>query len=66
VIPTEAATVFRVKPPSPRSEATLVFGVSHNEPVWSSLLLFSHGSSFQFDSVCIVNEPVEDGIGQGG
>lgn len=66
MIPTEAATVFRVKPPSPRSEATLVFGVSHNEPVWSSLLLFSHGSSFQFDSVCIVYEPVEDGVGQRG
>ena len=40
--------------------------LSHSRVDRSSLLLFSHGGSFQFDSVCIVYEPVEDGVGQRG
>jgi len=33
--------------------------LSHSRVDRSSLLLFSHGGSFQFDSVCIVYEPVD-------
>jgi hypothetical protein len=50
---------------APRSEATLDFSILTVSSVAVRLLLFSHGSSFQLNSVSIVNQPVHNGIGDG-
>ena len=51
--------------PPRRSEATLGFPILTDSSVSVKFLFFSHRSSFELNSVSIVNQPVHNGIGDG-
>lgn len=67
-VPTEGGQAFRRMRATDRSEATLGplgLGVG-GRGLWGVGFVLSHGASFELDAVSVVNDAVEDGIGQGG
>lgn len=52
--------------PSGRSEGTLEWSVLARFGGFRASVLPPHGSSFQGDTVCVVDQAVQDGIGKGG
>jgi len=73
LIPKEVGRLFRLKAatysdpfrPPCRSEATLGFLILTDSSVVVKFLFLSHRSSFELNSVSIVNQPVHDGVGDG-
>lgn len=65
-VPNESGHPFRSIPatPSERSDAGVSFFTYLSAYV--KFFFFSHGFSFQLNSVAVVNQSVQDGIGKGG
>jgi hypothetical protein len=61
----KAATYSDPFRPPCRSEATLGFLILTDSSVPVKFLFLSHRSSFELNSVSIVNQPVHDGVGDG-